>query len=50
MNLGRDKLDWSQDIWKQIDKAVHDDKSPNLVAVRCKHEEGPEPSQSGQSS
>jgi hypothetical protein len=25
MNLGRDKMDWSQDVWKQIDKAVHDD-------------------------
>ena len=25
MNLGRDKLDWSRDIWKQIDHAIHDE-------------------------
>jgi len=26
MNLGREKLDWSQDIWKQIDKAALNDR------------------------
>ncbi len=34
MNLGRDKLDWSQDIWNQIDKAVHDEAQRTRVAMK----------------
>jgi len=34
MNLGRDKLDWSQDIWKQIDKAVHDEAQRTRIAMK----------------
>lgn len=32
MNLGRDKLDWSKDIWDGIDKAVHDEMQRILIA------------------
>lgn len=34
MNLGRDKLDWSQDIWKLIDKAVHDEAQRTRIAMK----------------
>jgi len=33
-NLGRDKLDWSQDIWKLIDQAVHDEAKQTKVAAQ----------------
>ena len=34
MNLGRDKLDWSPDIWKLIDKAVHDEAQRTRIAMK----------------
>lgn len=33
-NLGRDKIDWSQDIWKLIDQAVHDEAAQTKVAAK----------------
>src|SRR5216684_4481246 len=33
-NLGRDKLDWSQDIWQLIDQAVHDEAAQTKVAAK----------------
>jgi uncharacterized linocin/CFP29 family protein len=34
MNLGREKLDWSQDIWNRIDQAVHDECQRTKVAAK----------------
>src|SRR5947209_9706259 len=34
MNLGRDKMDWSPDIWKLIDKAVHDEAQRTRIAMK----------------
>jgi uncharacterized linocin/CFP29 family protein len=34
MNLGRDKLDWSTDTWKLIDKAVHDEPQRTRIAMK----------------
>jgi len=34
MNLGRDKLDWSQDAWQHIDQAVHDEAQRTRVAMK----------------
>jgi uncharacterized linocin/CFP29 family protein len=33
-NLGRDKLDWSPDIWTPIDQAVHDEAKRTKVAAQ----------------
>src|SRR6266487_2511631 len=33
-NLGRDKLDWSQDIWNHIDQAVHDEAKRTKIAAQ----------------
>ena len=34
MNLGREKLDWSQEIWAEIDKAVHDEAQRVRIAMK----------------
>jgi hypothetical protein len=34
MNLGRDKLDWSTETWKNIDKAVHDEAQRVRIAMQ----------------
>jgi uncharacterized linocin/CFP29 family protein len=34
MNLGRERLDWSQDLWKRIDDAVHDEFQRTGVAAK----------------
>jgi len=34
MDLGRQKLDWSPDVWKQIDKAVHDEAQRTRIAMK----------------
>jgi hypothetical protein len=34
MNLGRDKLDWTQDIWKRIDTSVHDEAQRTKIAAK----------------
>lgn len=34
MNLGREKLDWSQDIWNRIDQAVHDECQRTKIAAK----------------
>lgn len=33
-NLGRDKLDWSPDIWNHIDQAVHDEAKRTKIAAQ----------------
>jgi uncharacterized linocin/CFP29 family protein len=34
MNLGRQKLGWSQDIWSRIDQTVHDEYQRIKVAAK----------------
>src|SRR4051812_46888699 len=34
INLGRDKLTWSQEIWNSIDKAVHDEVQRTKIAAQ----------------
>ena len=34
MNNGRDKINWTQDIWDRIDKAVHDEVMRTRVAAK----------------
>lgn len=34
MNLGRDKLSWSQEIWNRIDQAVHDECERVKIAAK----------------
>lgn len=34
MNLGREKLNWSQEIWADIDKAVHDEAQRVRIAMK----------------
>lgn len=34
INLGRDKLTWSQEIWDTIDKAVHDEAQRTKIAAK----------------
>jgi uncharacterized linocin/CFP29 family protein len=33
MNLGREKLNWSKDIWSRIDQAVRDERQRTKVAA-----------------
>ncbi|MBV8883137.1 MAG: encapsulin [Chroococcidiopsidaceae cyanobacterium CP_BM_RX_35] len=33
-NLGRDKLDWTQDMWNVIDQAVHDEAKRTKIAAQ----------------
>jgi uncharacterized linocin/CFP29 family protein len=34
MDLGRDRLNWTQDVWKKIDDAVHDEFQRTAVAAK----------------
>src|SRR5262249_45041906 len=34
MNLGREKLGWSQEIWGRIDRAVHDEVQRTKIAAK----------------
>ncbi len=34
MNLGREKLDWSKDIWDRIDQAVHNECKRTKIAAK----------------
>lgn len=34
MNLGREKLDWSHDLWNRIDQAAHDECQRTKVATK----------------
>src|ERR1700704_4851527 len=43
MNLGRDRLDWTPDIWKLIDGAVHDEFVRTTVASKFIPLYGPMP-------
>jgi uncharacterized linocin/CFP29 family protein len=43
MNLGRDRLDWTPDIWKLIDDAVHDEFIRTSVVSRFVPLHGPLP-------
>jgi uncharacterized linocin/CFP29 family protein len=43
MNLGRDRLSWSDDLWKLIDDAVHDEVLRTSVATKFLPLHGPVP-------
>ena len=43
MNLGRDRLTWSEDVWKGIDDAVHDEVQRTSVAAKFIPLHGPAP-------
>src|SRR5438477_256538 len=43
MDLGRDRLDWSADVWKKIDDAVHDEFQRTAVAAKFIPLYGPVP-------
>ena len=43
MNLGRDKLPWSQGLWDRIDQAVHAEAQRIKVAAKFLPMQGPLP-------
>ena len=43
MDLGRDRLAWSEDLWKSIDDAVHDEVQRTSVAAKFIPLHGPAP-------